>query len=1161
MANDFVHLHVHTQYSLLDGANRIKDLIPKVKELGMDSIAITDHGAMYGVVDFYQQAVKEGVKPIIGCEVYVAARTRHDRDPKLDARSHHLILLAETDEGYHNLVKIVSAGFVEGFYFKPRIDHEILRTYAKGLIALSACLGGEVPSYILNGEMDRAREVALQYRDIFGENNYFLELQSNGLEEQVIVNQGLIQLSKELGIPLVATNDAHYLRREDAKAQEILMCIQTGKKITDEDRMQFSTDEFYIKSPEEMKKSFSGIEGAIENTVQIARRCNVKMEFGNTILPEFQTPGNMDHFEYLKQECNKGFEKRYGDADIQLQQTVTERLEYELDVIHRMGYVDYFLIVWDFIRYAKDHGIMVGPGRGSGAGSIAAYCLEITNIDSIKYNLLFERFLNPERISMPDFDIDFCIERRQEVIDYVINKYGEDHVSQIITFGTLQPRAAIKDVGRALDVPFSEVDAIAKLVPFKPGKPMTIDLALEMSPELREKYNQNPKVKEILDIANQLEGNPRHASTHAAGVVISKEPITEYVPVQKTDGNIVTQFTMGLLEQLGLLKMDFLGLRTLTVIRDALELIEKNHGLQIDIDQVDFDDKKVYKMIAEGKTEGVFQMESAGMTRFMTEFEPDCLEDIIAGIALYRPGPMDQIPTYVANKKNPGNVKYLHPKLEPILNVTYGCMVYQEQVMQIVRDLGGYTLGHSDLVRRAMSKKKHDVMVKERVNFVNGCRENDIPEAAANKIFDQMMDFASYAFNKSHAAAYAVVAYQTAWLKYYYPVEFMAAMMNSFLTVPSKVSEYVSECRKIGIKVFPPDINLSDAKFTVKEGSIRFGLSVVKNAGFHVVEQIVAERTANGPFQDFQDFCQRTSELNVNKRCIESFIKGGVFDSLGVYRSRLSMVYESVVDAIASERKKQAADQLSFFEAGIAEDINTFDEIQYPEIEEFKQAHLLQMEKEMLGLYVSGNPLEEYEERLKGVRTIQASEINVFHTEAEEETGDPAYFIAEKNLRDQMPVTAGGLIAGISIKVTKNNRQMGFITLDDMTGMIEVILFSNVFEKYRQELVHDRAVIVHGKLSIAVDEKPKIICEAIVPLDTLKELGENTIRIHSSVPKDTILAVLASLKFFQGNAAVKVEYIKETEVVKTSQYHVYLNDSLAAHLRELLGSENILIDF
>ena len=1171
MSNDFVHLHVHTEYSLLDGANRIKDLIPMVKEMGMNSVAITDHGAMYGVVDFYREATLAGIKPIIGCEVYVAARSRLDRDPGKDSKSYHLILLAENNEGYHNLIKIVSKGFVEGFYFKPRIDKEVLKEYSSGIIALSACLSGEIPHSIVNGNYEKAKSLALEYREIFGKDNFFLELQSNGIEEQLIVNQELIKLSKETGIPLVATNDAHYLQRKDAKAQEVLMCIQTGKKMTDEDRMQFSTDEFYIKSPEEMKKAFGDVDGAIENTAKIAEKCNVVIEFGNTVLPDFQTPNDMDHYEYLRLECFKGFEKRYANSDDDLKNTAKDRLEYELKVIDNMGYVDYFLIVWDFIKYAHDNGIMVGPGRGSGAGSIAAYCLEITNIDSIKYNLLFERFLNPERISMPDFDIDFCIERRQEVIDYVISKYGEERVSQIITFGTLQPRAAIKDVGRAMDMPYAEVDSIAKMIPFKPGKPMTVSLALEMNPDLKARYDQDEKVREIIDIANQLEGNPRHASTHAAGVVISKEPITEYVPVQKTEGGIVTQFTMTLLEELGLLKMDFLGLRTLTVIRDTLELIKENHGKDIEIEQLDLDDKKVYKMIAEGKTEGIFQMESPGMTRFMTEFEPDCFEDIIAGIALYRPGPMDQIPTYVANKKNSKKIKYLHPSLEPILNVTYGCMVYQEQVMQIVRDLAGYTLGHSDLVRRAMSKKKHEVMQKERVNFVDGCKQNNISENIANKIFDQMMDFASYAFNKSHAAAYAVVAYQTAWLKYYYPVEYMAAMMNSFLNVPGKISEYVEECKKIGIKVLPPDINLSGAKFSVGDGNIRFGLSVVKNAGYNVVTQIVKEREENGKYMDFSDFCGRTSDFSLNKRCVESFIKSGIFDNFGVYRSKLISVYEMVIDSILSEKKRVAADQLSFFDsaaAGSDENINNYTEIIYPDIEEFENKIIFGMEKEMLGLYVSGNPLDEYEDRMKDLRTILASDINSYDDGNEEANDD--YYMNEKsldikNLRDQMAVTAGGMVAGISVKITRTNKQMAFITLEDMTGTIEVILFSNVYEKYKNELIKDQPVIINGKLSISVGEKPKIICESIVQMDTLKSGGgssrESKIIIRHTVAEDDIKAAMAVVKYFSGNKQLSIEYMKNDEVIKTTSCNVYLNPSLKNYLGKLLGEENIFIDF
>ncbi|EMS72206.1 DNA-directed DNA polymerase III (polc) [Ruminiclostridium cellobioparum subsp. termitidis CT1112] len=908
---DFVHLHVHTEYSLLDGSNRIKDLIQRIKELGMNSVAITDHGVMYGVVEFYKEALKNGIKPILGCEIYTAKRNMQDKQPGVDSDYGHLVLLAKNQTGYKNLMKIVSLGFTEGFYYKPRVDYQTLEKYSEGIIALSACLSGDIPAAILNNDYEKAVELANRLNTIFGQDNFYLELQHNGISDQNLVNQQLIKLSKELGIPLVATNDAHFLTREAAQSHEILLCIQTGKTINDENRMKFNTDEVYVKSPEEMYENFRNVESALENTVKIAEMCNVELEFGKLHLPGFTVEEGYTPYEYLKEKCYKGLVQKFGEN---CSEEIKERLEYELSVISSMGYVDYFLIVWDFIRYARENDIMVGPGRGSAAGSVVSYCLGITSIDPLKYNLLFERFLNPERISMPDIDIDFCYERRQEVIDYVISKYGKDKVSQIITFGTMAARAAIRDVGRALDVPYGEVDVIAKMIPFQIG--MNIDKALEINPELKKKYELEDDTRLLIDTARSLEGLPRHASTHAAGVVISKEPIVEYVPLQLNENNVTTQFTMGLLEELGLLKMDFLGLRTLTVIRDAVNLVEQGHNKKIDINNINFDDHDVYKMIGEGKTVGIFQLESAGMTQFMKELQPSSLEDIIAGISLYRPGPMDQIPRYIRNKNNPKEIKYHHPMLENILNVTYGCMVYQEQVMQIVRELGGYSYGRSDLVRRAMSKKKVSVMEQERKNFiygitdeegnevVRGAVKNGVDEFTANKIFDEMMDFASYAFNKSHAAAYAVVAYQTAWLKHYYPVEFLAASLNSFLGSSDKVSQYVNECKVLNIKVLPPDVNESNVKFTVVNQKIRFGLAAVKNVGENAIQSMIAERTQNGLFTTFLDFCQRIEGREINKRCIESLIKSGAFDSLKVFRSRLMAVYERFLDGIAQAKRK-----------------------------------------------------------------------------------------------------------------------------------------------------------------------------------------------------------------------------------------------------------------
>lgn len=1159
-----MHLHVHTEYSLLDGANRIKDLIRRTAELGMKSIAITDHGVMYGVIDFYKEAVKNGIKPILGCEVYTAARSRFDRQPGIDSDQGHLVLLAKNMTGYKNLMKIVSIGFTEGFYYKPRVDMEVLERYGEGLIALSACLSGDIPKALLQNNYEKAKNIALKYRSIFGEGNFYLELQNNGIEEQNLVNQSLVKLGRETGIPLIATNDAHYLKREDARAHEILLCIQTGKNINDEDRMRFSTDEVYVKSPEEMLEQFKHFPEALENTLKVAESCNVELEFNKLHLPEFKVPESMEPFDYLRDLCYQGLKSLYGE-NAAAKLSLTERLEYELSVIRQMGYVDYFLIVWDFIKYAKDHGIMVGPGRGSAAGSLVSYCLGITNIDPLKYNLLFERFLNPERISMPDIDIDFCYERRQEVIDYVVGKYGKDRVAQIITFGTMAARAAIRDVGRALDIPYGDVDIIAKMVPFQIG--MNIDKALEMNPELRLRYDDEERTRELIDTARLLEGMPRHASTHAAGVVISKEPITEYVPLQKNDESITTQFTMGLLEELGLLKMDFLGLRTLTVIRDAVQMIKKNYGRNIDIDRLEMEDPAVFKLISEGKTAGVFQLESGGMTTFMKELKPSSLEDIIAGISLYRPGPMDQIPRYIKYKNNPYEVKYDHPLLEHVLNVTYGCMVYQEQVMQIVRDLAGYSMGRSDLVRRAMSKKKVSVMEQERQNFIHGIIDtegnvvvkgavrNGVDAAVANKIFDEMMDFASYAFNKSHAAAYAVIAYQTAWLKCYYPVEFTAALLNSFLGSSDKVSQYVNECKTMNIDVLPPDINESDVRFTVVNGKIRFGMAAVKNVGESAVREIIMERESGGNYKNFRDFCERIDGRDINKRCIESLIKCGAFDSLGIYRSRLIAVYEKMLDGIQQSKKRSTDGQISLFEPGVKG--NTLENIReiYPEIKEYPSKMLLAMEKEMLGLYVSGHPLSEFEDELNAQATFKSVDLSTKAGGSEEN----AELSDGKGLTDGMQVIVGGIITEKKTKTTKSNNLMAFVTVEDLYGSMEIIVFPTVLHKYSKLIVEENAVLFKGRLSIKEEEQPKIICDEVQPLK--KERVEKLyLKLKEPENKELTGSILALLKFFNGNTPVCLYNDNDRSCkLVDREYWVDLNNVLFSELKARLGEENVKI--
>jgi DNA polymerase-3 subunit alpha len=1071
--NDFVHLHVHTEYSLLDGACRINSLVKKACELGMKSLAITDHGVMYGVVDFYKTCKKEGIKPILGCEVYTSPRSYKDKDPKLDAEQGHLVLLAKNNHGYRNLMKLVSLGYTEGFYYKPRIDYELLEQYHEGLIALSACLGGDIPQKLLSGDYKGARDLAVKLNSIMGQGNFYLELQHNGLPEQLKVNASLLELSEETGIPVIATNDVHYINREDAKAQEILICIQTGKTIEDPDRLKFETDEYYLKSHREMYDHFKGCPEALLNTLKVSDECNVEIEFGNLHLPKYAVPGNISSFDYLRELCLDGYYERYGNDESHLQ-----RLEYELSVIRDMGYVDYFLIVWDFIKFSHDNKIMVGPGRGSAAGSIVAYCLGITNVDPIKYNLLFERFLNPDRISMPDIDIDFCYERRQEVIDYVVKKYGEDKVAQIITFGTMAARAAVRDVGRALNIPYHEVDKIAKLIPMAPGKHISLLDAIEINPQLKTVYESDPRIHELLETARMLEGMPRHASTHAAGVVISSQPITDFVPLYRNGDLISTQFPMTTLEELGMLKMDFLGLRTITVIHDTLELIRKNKGINININKINYDDKKVFEMIGKGETAGVFQLESKGMTSFFQELQPNSLEDIIAGISLYRPGPMDQIPRYIKNKNNPENITYITPQLEPILNVTYGCMIYQEQVMQIFRDLAGYSLGRSDLVRRAMSKKKKDVMDAERKNFIYGCIDTDgkviipgavrngIAEKAANIIFDEMMEFASYAFNKSHAAAYAYIAYQTALLKYYYPVEFMAALLNSYMGSLGKVSQYVQECSRMGIKVLPPNINESEVAFSVKNGSIRFGLIAIKHVGGAVVRNIIEERNKNGPYKNFIDFCERLEGRELNKRAVESLIKSGAFDLFGVYRSRLMANFERILERVSQKHKTLLTGQLSLFDSNQDDATAT---IEWPDMKEYDNKLLLAMEKEMLGLYLSGHPLDQFKEQIKNIVTVYSYD---FDSPEDSQPGG-------NSLSDGQFVRVAGIITDIKNISTKNNRMMAFVTIEDLYGQMEVIVFPNVYEKAARLLYDDNQLIIEGNISMKEEEMPKILANQI----------------------------------------------------------------------------------
>lgn len=1092
----FTHLHVHTEFSLLDGSNKIKEYVARVKELGMNSAAITDHGVMYGVIDFYREAKSQGINPILGCEVYVAPNSRFDREVTGgEDRYYHLVLLAENNEGYANLMKIVSKGFVEGYYYKPRVDKELLRKYHSGIIALSACLAGEVSRYLMKGLYDEAKKAALEYRDIFGKDHFYLELQDHGLPDQGLVNQQLLKMSRETGIELVATNDVHYTYAKDEKAHDILLCIQTGKRLADENRMRYEGGQYYIKSEEEMKSLFPYALQALENTQKIADRCLVEIEFGVTKLPKYDVPDGYTSWEYLRKLCYEGLEKRYAERADELR----ERLDYELGTIKNMGYVDYFLIVWDFIKYAKDHGIAVGPGRGSAAGSIVSYCLGITTIDPIRYQLLFERFLNPERVSMPDIDVDFCYERRQEVIDYVVRKYGKDRVVQIVTFGTLAARGVIRDVGRVMDMPYAFVDSIAKMIPQEPK--MTIEKALKVNPELRKMCEDDEEVKYLIEMAKRLEGLPRHSSMHAAGVVISQKSVDEYVPLSRAaDGSVTTQFTMTTLEQLGLLKMDFLGLRTLTVIQNAI------HGA-FDVHDIDYNDKEVFDMISSGHTEGVFQLESAGMKNFMKELKPHSMEDIIAGISLYRPGPMDFIPKYIEGKNNQDNIQYDCKELEPILAPTYGCIVYQEQVMQIVRDLAGYSYGRSDQVRRAMSKKKADVMEKEKNYFiygneeigVEGCIKRGIPEEVAIKIFDDMTDFAKYAFNKSHAAAYAVVSYQTAYLKCHYPVDFMAALMTSFMEHTGKITEYIMNCRKMGIEILPPDINEGEYRFTPYEGNIRYGLAAIKGVGRPVIDEIVAERKLGGRYRSLKDFCMRLSGKSVNKRTVESFIKSGALDSLPGTRKQKMYSYISIMDGVNQEKKGTLSGQMSLFDFASPEEQKEL-EVKMPDVGEYEKEEILGLEKEVLGVYISGHPLEEY---------VATLEKNITRTTADFEVVDGE---TEPKVKDQERAVIGGMITGRTVKATRTNNMMAFLTVEDLYGTVEVIVFPRDYEKYRTLLEEDAKVFIQGRVTVEEDKPAKLICSGVVPFDAVeKELWIQFLtRADYEEAEQTLFAILGN---------------------------------------------------
>ena len=1148
---NFAHLHVHTEYSLLDGSNKIKEYVARVKELGMTAAAITDHGVMYGVIDFYRAARAAGINPVLGCEVYVAPGSRFDKTAvgRDEDRYYHLVLLAENNTGYANLMKIVSRAFTEGYYYKPRVDYELLETYHEGIIALSACLAGEVQRNLARGMYEEGKKAALHYEQIFGKGNFFLELQDHGIPEQRTVNQQLMRLSQEIGIDLVATNDVHYTYAEDEKPHDILLCLQTGKKLADEDRMRYEGGQYYVKSKEEMAALFPYAPEALENTQKIADRCHVEIEFGVTKLPKFDVPEGFTSWEYLNKLCFDGLKRRYGeDPDPAL----VERLNYELGVIKSMGYVDYFLIVWDFIHFAKSNGIMVGPGRGSAAGSIVAYTLAITNIDPIRYQLLFERFLNPERVSMPDIDVDLCFERRQEVIDYVVRKYGKDRVVQIVTFGTLQARGVLRDVGRVMDLPYAFVDSIAKMIPKELN--ITLDKSLKMNHELKKLYDEDPQVKELIDMSKRLEGLPRHTSMHAAGVVISQKDVSEYVPLSRAqDGSIVTQFTMTTLEELGLLKMDFLGLRTLTVIQNAVHLIEQDTGVHLDMQQIDYNDKKVLDSLGTGRSDGVFQLESAGMKNFMKELKPQSLEDVIAGISLYRPGPMDFIPQYIRGKNHPDTIQYDCPQLEPILKPTYGCIVYQEQVMQIVRNLAGYTLGRSDLVRRAMSKKKAAVMEKERQNFVYGneaegvpgCIANGISEQVANKIYDEMIDFAKYAFNKSHAAAYAVVSYQTAFLKYYYPVEFMAALMTSVIEMPNKVAEYIQVCRQMGISILPPDVNCGIYGFSVDHGAIRYGLSAIKSVGRPVINALVEEREKNGTYRSLKDFIERLTGI-VNKRAIENFIKAGALDCLEGNRRQKMNVYGQIVDSIAQEKKNSFAGQMSLFDLVSDEDKKDF-EIRMPNVGEYDKEMVLAFEKEVLGIYLSGHPLEGYRGIMDKMISAKTTDF-----QPDEESGIPKVYDGQK-------VIIGGMITERTIKYTRNNKVMAFLTVEDLVGTVEVVVFPRDYEKWQTLITDDARVFIQGRVNAEDDRPSKLILEKVHSFEDIPR--EIWIQFKDKAEYSAAEAELQSfLQSASGTSAVVI-YLKDVKAMKRlpAAFCIRINEEILSELKKKYGESNVKV--
>ncbi|MCI8659251.1 MAG: DNA polymerase III subunit alpha [Lachnospiraceae bacterium] len=1144
----FTHLHVHTEYSLLDGSCKIRELVQCAKDLGMDSMAVTDHGVMYGVIDFYQAAKEVGIKPIIGCEVYVALGSRFDRETGSgEDRYYHLVLLAENDQGYHNLMKIVSKGFIDGFYYKPRVDYEVLQTYHEGIIALSACLAGEVQRFLARGMYEEAKKAALHYQDIFGKGNFFLELQDHGIPAQRTVDQGLMRMSRELGIDLVATNDIHYTFDKDAAAHDILLCIQTGKKVADENRMRYEGGQYYCKSEQEMRELFPYAQEAIDNTHKIAERCNVEIEFGVTKLPRYDVPKGYDSWGYLNKLCMDGMDKRYPEDD----GTLRERLNYELNVIRNMGYVDYFLIVWDFIHFARSNDIIVGPGRGSAAGSIVAYCLEITDIDPVRYNLLFERFLNPERISMPDIDIDFCFERRQEVIDYVVEKYGKDQVVQIVTFGTLAAKGVVRDVGRVLDMPYARCDAIAKMIPGDLG--MTLDKALRQSPDLRDAYQQDEDVKYLIDMAKRLEGLPRHTSMHAAGVVIGQRAMDEFVPLSRAqDGTITTQFTMTTLEELGLLKMDFLGLRTLTVIQNAVKQVEENYHIHLDMGKIDYNDRDVLASIGTGRSDGVFQLESSGMKNFMKELKPESLEDIIAGVALYRPGPMDFIPRYLKGKNGKSPIVYDCPALEPILKTTYGCIVYQEQVMQIVRDLAGYTMGRSDLVRRAMSKKKTAIMEKERKNFVYGnpeegvagCIANGIDEKTANHIYDEMIDFAKYAFNKSHAACYAVVAVQTAYLKYYYPKEFMAALLTSVMDNNTKVSEYILSCRQMGIPIQPPDINEGQSGFSVSEDSIRYGLSAIKSVGRSVVDTVIREREQRGLYTSLDDFVDRMSGKEINKRTVENFIKSGALDSLPGNRRQKTMIAPELLDQKNKEMKNSLKGQMSLFDFAGEEDKKQY-QINMPDVPEFPREELLAFEKDILGVYVSGHPLDEYIELWKSGITAKTTDFIL-----DEESKKAA-------LTDGAHVTIGGMITGKVVKTTKTGKMMAFVTIEDLVGTVETLVFPKDYESKRNLLIEDSKVFVRGRVSMGDDTAGKLILEQVTPFDSLpKELWLKFSDKEEYDKKQKEVMEILRTEDGQDTVIIYLEKERAKKILPAS-WRVCANKPMRERLYPLLGENNV----